>query len=252
MSFITLMYHEIREGQMLKADRPSPIHVRQDYHDELPSPLFVTLEGFEEQLKFLYEHGYHSLSLEEVRQYYYEGKELPDKSVLFTFDDCYQSVKRYAYPLLKKHHFQAVAFVVTGWLHTSPKPFTPDQSVCLTAPELEEMKDVFEYANHTDLFHTRTGASSSAIMEADNLTFSEDLDRCNAKGIISATDTFAYPFGLYTDRNLSLLRDKGFRLAFTSEGGRNDRSLDPLLLRRNVVPYFMKLEQFIGLLENRA
>ncbi len=249
MSFITLLYHEIRERQMLRPGRPSPIDVRQNYYDELPAPLFVTLEGFEDQLKYLYEQGYHSLNLEEIRQYYYKGKELPEKSVLFTFDDCYQSVKKYAYPLLKKYHFHGVAFVVTGWLHSSPKPFLADQSVCLTIEELEEMKDVFEYANHTDLFHTRDNSSTSAIMLADSHTFSEDLDRCNAAAIVNAKDTFAYPFGLYTDRNLSLLREKGFRLAFTSEGGVNDRSLDPLLLRRNVIPFSMELHQFIGLLE---
>ncbi len=244
MSFITLMYHEIRERHMLQSEQPSPIDVRQEYYDELPAPLFVTLENLEEQLEFLYENNFHTLSLAEVKQYYYNGKELPQNSVLLTFDDCYQSVRKYAYPLLQKYQFHAVAFVVTGWLHSSTKPFQPDRSVCLTRADLEEMKDVYEYANHTDLFHTRSTMTSSAIMVADDTAFSEDLDRCNTNSIISATDTFAYPFGLYTERNLTLLREKGFQLAFTSEGGINDRSIDPLLLRRNVIPYFMDLKQF--------
>lgn len=244
MSFITLMYHEIREQHMLQPERPSPIDVRQGYYDELPAPLFVTIENLEEQLKFLYENRFHTLSLAEVKQYYYDGKELPQNSVLLTFDDCYQSIRKYAYPLLQKYQFHAIAFVVTGWLHSSAKPFQPESSVCMTRAELEEMKDVFEYANHTDQFHTRVGTSTSAMMTADDTAFSEDLDRCNSNGIVNATDTFAYPFGLYAERNLALLREKGFQLAFTSEGGKNDRSIDPLLLRRNAIPYFMDLKQF--------
>lgn len=252
MSFITLMYHELRELHMLWPEQPSPIDVKQDYYDELPAPLFVTVENFEEQMNYLYQNGFHTLSLGEIKHYYYNNRELPQNSVLLTFDDCYQSIKKYAYPILNKYKFHAVAFVVTGWLHTTARPFQPDKSVCLTGNDLEAMKDVFEYANHTDLFHTRSSNSSSAIMEADDLAFTEDLKHCNASGILSATDTFAYPFGLYSERNISLLREKGFQLAFTSEGGNNNRSMDPLLLKRNAIPYFMDLKQFKQLFQNEV
>lgn len=244
MSFAVLMYHEIRESRMLHPERPSPIDVRQDYEDKLPPPLFVSLENFLAQMAYLYENQYHTLTLSEVINYYYNGAALPEKSILLTFDDCYQSIGLYAYPVLKKYGFHAVAFVVTGWLNTERKPFDPEKSVCLTEEELGGMTDVFEYANHTDQFHTRTTASVSIMMEAGDKQFSDDLDLCNSSPVIQAKDVFAYPFGLYADRNVALLRNKGFRLAFTSENGRNDSNTDPLLLKRNVVPHFMELDTF--------
>jgi peptidoglycan/xylan/chitin deacetylase (PgdA/CDA1 family) len=246
MSFTTLMYHEIRESGMLHPGQSSPIKVRQGYEDQLPSPLFVTLENFSEQMKYLYDNQYHTLTLAEVIDYY-SGAELPENSVLLTFDDCYQSIARYAYPILKKYQFHATAFVVTGWLNVSREPFDAEHSVCMTENELMEMSDVFEYANHTDLFHTRSGMTS-IIMEAGDEEFAKDLDRCNSNPVIRAKEVFAYPFGLYTDRNVELLRSKGFRLAFTSENGKNDRNTEPLLLNRNVVPYFMTIEAFQELL----
>ncbi len=248
MPFTTLMYHEIRELSMLQPERPSPIKVRQDYEDKLPAPLFVTLENFKLQMDYLYEYKYHTLSLDQVIDYYTKGTPLPEKSVLLTFDDCYQSIAHYAYPILKKYHFRATAFVVTGWLNQSSEPFDPEQSVCLTEEELRTMSDVFEYANHTHLFHTRSGMKTSIIMEADDPSFAEDLDYCNAYPLITAKRVFAYPFGLYEDRNVALLRTKGFLLAFTSEDGRNDSSTNPLLLKRNVIPYFMTLQAFQNLL----
>lgn len=248
MSFTTLMYHEIREISKLPHEQPSPIKVRQNYKDNLPSPLFVSLENFNQQMAYLHENRYHTLTLAQVIDYYYNGIELPEKSVLLTFDDCYQSIARYAYPILRKYNFKATAFVVTGWLNVNREPFDPERSVCLTEEELVPMADVFEYANHTDLFHTRTGMTTSIMMEASDLELSEDLDRCNSNPLIQATNVFAYPFGLYADRNLELLRSKGFQLAFTSDNGRNDINTAPLLLKRNAIPYFMTLEAYKKLL----
>lgn len=244
MSFTTLMYHELREKAAFDPKHPSVIDVGQNYRDILPPPLFVTLEHFEEQMAYLRDKHYHTLSLDEVKAFYYNGKSLPQKSVLLTFDDCYQSVKKYAYPLLREFGFHAVAFVVTGWLHTSPKPFDPDRSVCMAQEELSDIADVFEFANHTASFHTRINAAQSILMTAGDGELSRDLELCNEKSYITGKDVFAYPFGLYEDRNISLLKEKGFRLAFTSTPGKNDENTDPLLLKRNAVPYFLELNEF--------
>ena len=241
MAFSTLMYHEIRKEEEFHPEVPSSIDVGQDYDDILPSPLFVTLEHFEEQMSYLQEQGYHTLTLDEVKGYY-QGREIPEKSVLLTFDDCYQSIKKYAYPILKKYDFHAVAFVVTSWLHDTEKEYTPEKSVCMTKEDLAEISDVFEYANHTDAFHQRTNESTSTIMEASDEEFARDLDLCNE--FVQVKDVFAYPFGLFNDRNVSLLKKKGFALAFTSENGHNDQQTDPLRLKRNAIPYFIELDAF--------
>ena len=112
-------------------------------------------------MEYLFHNGFHTLSLEEVKAYYERGNPLPEKSILLTFDDCFQSIKEYAYPILKKYQFHATAFVVTGWLHDNKRIFAKDKSVCLSARDLEEMKDVFEYANHTHHMHIRTSESES-------------------------------------------------------------------------------------------
>jgi peptidoglycan/xylan/chitin deacetylase (PgdA/CDA1 family) len=238
------MYHEIREKAIFDPNHPSSIDVKQDYEDVLPSPLFITLEHFEEQMAYLKKNDYHTLSLEEIKAYYYNNGKLPKKSVLLTFDDCYQSMKKYAYPILNKYHFHAVAFVVTNWLHDKPKTFDPEKSVCMAESELNDIADIFEFANHTDSFHRRTNVTTSMLMVAKNEEFASDLDCCNSNKYIQGKDVFAYPFGLYEERNISLLREKGFRLAFTSENGKNDETTDPLLLKRNAILYFIELEAF--------
>ncbi len=43
---------------------------------------------------------------------------LPEKPVLLTFDDGYESFYRLVFPLLKAYQYPAVFAVVTGWLDT--------------------------------------------------------------------------------------------------------------------------------------
>lgn len=244
MSFAVILYHEIRESHMLHPGEISPIDVRQHYEDNLPSPLFVTLEQFEAQMAYLADNKFHALSLSDISRYYDENTALPEKSVLVTFDDCFQSMGLYAYPILKKYQLHAAAFVVTGWLNKHQKPFEPGHSICMTEKDLYDMADIFEYANHTDSFHTREDETTSRMMTAGDGELLEDLERCNANPIVQAKDVFAYPFGLFDTRNVQLLREKGFRLAFTCQPGRNTRGDDPLLLKRNVIPHFMDMAAF--------
>jgi peptidoglycan/xylan/chitin deacetylase (PgdA/CDA1 family) len=248
MSFITLLYHEIREGSSFDPQHPSHIDVKQAYEDILPPVLFITLEKFEEQMAYLKEKHYSIITLHDVKNFYFKGIKLPEKAVLLTFDDCYQSIKKYAYPILKKYGFPATGFVVTGWLHDTPKDFNPAKSVTLTEGELKEISDVFEFANHTDLFHQRWDRSTSILMTSSDEDFEKDLNSCNKKDYVKHKDVFAYPFGLFEERNVKLLREKGFRLAFTSQPGLNLDTTDPFLLNRTVVPYPITMEEFIQLL----
>ena len=80
------------------------------------------------------------------------------------------------------------------------------------------------------------------MMEASDEEFAKDLELCN--DFVQVKDVFAYPFGLYNERNVNLLKEKGFTLAFTTITGKNDRDTDPFYLKRNAIPYFVELDAF--------
>lgn len=64
----------------------------------------VTASRLEEDLKWISEEGYHTVLPQELA----EGKPLPEKPVLITFDDGYRSNYELAYPLLQKYQEKAV------------------------------------------------------------------------------------------------------------------------------------------------
>lgn len=249
--FKVLLYHEFVKKADFNESDSYPIHVKQGYEDFLPHRLFTYVEDFEEQMKVLYESGYHTLTLQEIYDFYYENQPLPEKSVLLTFDDLFVSVYDYAYPILKKYGFHAVGFLVREWLFENQTVANGRKVVCMGMEQVEQMKDVFEYANHTSTMHmkrfTEEKQMITAIQETSKEQFFMDLEACEE--IVDYKGAFAYPFGAYTKDNVSWLEEKGYRLAFTCHTGSNDKEISPLCLRRDEVRLGISLEQFKQLVE---
>src|SRR5688572_14911057 len=67
------------------------------YHHIVPEPLPKKIDTtgnvseFEEQMKYLYQHGYYTASLKDIGDFLYNKKKLAEKTVVITFDDGYES-----------------------------------------------------------------------------------------------------------------------------------------------------------------
>ncbi|NLO82301.1 MAG: polysaccharide deacetylase family protein [Clostridiales bacterium] len=244
--FHALMYHEIIDREGYNREQYKGIKVQQAYHDILPEDLFCFKDEFEKQMAYLYDSGYTTLTTEQVIDFYYNNKSIPDKSVLLTFDDAYKSVLLNAYPILKKYNFHSVCFVVLGWLFDEAQEYRKDYSVCMSKAELLSMKDVFEYGNHTNLLHTRKGMKSDFQTEDKDIILA-DLSTCEA--FVSTKKIFAYPFGLYTKENMDWLKEFGTLVAFTSSAGFNTKETNPLELHRNACRLQYSIDDFITMIE---
>jgi biofilm PGA synthesis lipoprotein PgaB len=76
----------------------------------------VTPTQFLRHLDWLRNHGYRFVSLDDVVAARAGRRPLPEKAVLVTFDDGYQSVYVHAFPVLKLLGIPAVVNVVTSWM----------------------------------------------------------------------------------------------------------------------------------------
>lgn len=81
------------------------------------SSLPVSPLDFERQIRYLYQ-AYEVLPLDKLVQYIQEGKTLPPKAAVITFDDGYKDNYSYAYPILKKYNVPATIFLATGHIGT--------------------------------------------------------------------------------------------------------------------------------------
>ncbi|WP_079914537.1 polysaccharide deacetylase family protein [Paenibacillus sp. 32352] len=212
-------------------------------HDE-QSNVTITPQLFREQLSFLRQKGYHFITLDQFKQFI-EGGSVPNKAVLVTFDDGYESFYTYGYPILKELGIPAVNFVVTKDLHHPKRPHLPSLSQEEIRTMALETKDIdFQCHSHdmhakmngrphlTSLLH-REGAAETP--EEYRQRVLKDTNACirNLYELHSEpVDSYAYPFGMYHQEATDLIRQAGIKYAFTVASHMAIRADDPMQIPR--------------------
>jgi peptidoglycan/xylan/chitin deacetylase (PgdA/CDA1 family) len=94
-----LMYHHI-------TDVPT--------HNVLDLSLTVTPNVFGQQLDYLKRHGYHAITFNQLFDFLYYNGPVPSKPIILTFDDGYDDAYKFAYPILQKHGYSGMFYIITG------------------------------------------------------------------------------------------------------------------------------------------
>ena len=103
--------------QSVVLDEGLPVLV---YHHILPRESMTTmnstisLELFEQQMEYLADHQFETLTAHQLYDYLEGRLVVPGKAVLITFDDGLLSTKEYAYPILKQYGFSALQHIISS------------------------------------------------------------------------------------------------------------------------------------------
>ncbi len=95
-------------------------------------PNEISPSRFDAQLRLLREHGYTPIGLEEVRAFYQEGRPLPRRAVLTTFEQSRKSSYFDTRRVLRANRWKAVMFLWT-------KPITDEDPSALRWPYIRDM-----------------------------------------------------------------------------------------------------------------
>jgi peptidoglycan/xylan/chitin deacetylase (PgdA/CDA1 family) len=79
----------------------------------------TSIQNFDYLCSTLKSLGYQTISLMDLYNYISFGKALPEKPVILTSDDGYQSVYTNAFPVLKKYGFKMTVFLIDGYIGNS-------------------------------------------------------------------------------------------------------------------------------------
>jgi peptidoglycan/xylan/chitin deacetylase (PgdA/CDA1 family) len=89
------------------------------------SRLAVTPNAFADQLAYLYDAGWSTISAGKLSQIISDGTgTVPGRTVVLSFDDGYEDFYSQAMPLLSKYGFTATMFMTSGWIKEA-KPAGP-------------------------------------------------------------------------------------------------------------------------------
>ena len=197
---------------------------------------------FEAQMSWLCRARFEPIGIEQYVECLTAGRPFPDRSVLITFDDGYESVFSRAYPVLRRYSYPAVVFVVTGSL--GAKFFPRDEQFAglpeelereltpMTWEQLRETSDLIAAEAHT-VTHPRLGRISPENVDWEVRECGRQIGERLGRRVVA----FAYPDGIrhhgdYNDATREALVRAGYRVAFNSEVGRNRIDDDPYSQRR--------------------
>ena len=194
---------------------------------------FMEVSAFEAQMKYLSDNNFYFPSWKEVENYI-DGKiSLPEKSVVITIDDGADSFIKYAIPIIEKYNVKATSFVVTSWNGDwLPKQYKSSH---------------LDFQSHSHDMH-RAGANGKGRFV--NLSYKEALeDVTKSKNIIGNSTVFCYPFGHYNDNAIKTLKDAGYKLAFTTKGGRVYKGANKYALPRVRMSKGVSLSSFKSMVQ---
>ena len=198
-----------------------------NYHkiDHTFISLSVRPEDFDAQMKYLRDNGYHTITPDELYESLAGNGELPENPVLITFDDGYEDNYTNAYPILKKYGFKATIFVVTGFLDKHKKGY-------LSWDEAREMnKNGINIESHTVNHRSMTDLSDDELrMELVESKKKAEAELGHEVGYI------AYPTGTYNLHIAQMVKEAGYKAAFTIKYGNVDKASNIYALER--VPIF--------------
>ena len=193
---------------------------------------------FKEQMQYLKDNGYTTLTLDELYNFLEKDKPVPEKSVVLTFDDAYEDNYANVYPVLKEFGFRGTIFVITGG--------TDKVGAYLTSDQLKEMDtngmDIQSHTvNHEDLDKLSLEKQQETLVQSKQY-----LEKLLNKKV----DYIAYPSGLYNKFTEQAAKNAGYTMAFTTNSGWANKNTNILFLNRVFVNSLKGFDQFKERLTN--
>jgi peptidoglycan/xylan/chitin deacetylase (PgdA/CDA1 family) len=181
-------------------------HVIEDDLGRRYEQLYVSPANFRQQLLFLKENGFHTVTVRDVLEHWQLGKELPTKPIVLSFDDGYLSIYTEAFPLLKELGLVATFYINTNKIG-SPTALTPEM--------IREVSEAgIEIGSHS-LSHLDLRKISSKQLHKEVFDSKIKLEALTGMKIT----TFCYPAGKYNNKVLQEVKRAQYMGAVTTKVG---------------------------------
>jgi len=217
-----------------------PIIGMHSIEDHVENPIELNTGHFDKLCSVLNEYGYETITLIELLDYIDYGRALPEKPVIITSDDGFQSVYTNAFPILKKYDYKMTVFLVTGAVceteadrkkneyfeeYNSGSPIRP----ILIWPEIKEMYEYgCEFQSHT-VNHVRLGIAPDETVLYELIQSKEDIESHLGNEVLFV----ALPKGNYNPDKTHLFVESGYRGLLRHAGGAEDiRTIDLYNIKR--------------------
>lgn len=234
------------------------------YHSILKDPsrsnkYTVTPAVLEEDLKYIKDKGYTTVTIADLISYVYDDSPLPEKPIVLTFDDGHYNNYGYLFPLLEKYDMKAVISIVGSYTDKFSETDEANLNYSyLRWKDIKELMDTgrIEFQNHTYNLHSNTGKRIGtkkikgetdehykSILKDDILKLQQEFE----ENTNYTPKCFTYPFGGISNASLDIIKELGFKASLSCEQGINKLTKNPnslYLLKRYNRPSYISTYNF--------
>lgn len=165
---------------------------------------------FEQQIKTLYDSGYHTIVPDQLYQHLTKGTPLPSKPVMLTFDDTHEDHFSIAAAVLEKYRYKGVFFIMTVCI---------GKKNYLTSQQIKTLAE----RGHAVEGHTYDHPSVKNL-QAKQWEQQVDKPKKTLEAITGKpVDYFAYPFGVWNEPAIIELKSRGVKAAFQLTGKKSPK-----------------------------
>lgn len=193
--------------------------------------LTVSPEKFEEQMKYLKDNGFTTMTMTEYFSHIAQNQELPAKPVMVTVDDGYRNFYLNAAPILNKYEQKATTFLISGSMGY-PAYMSWDMV-------RELYKQGFEFGSHS-VSHANLKSLKDSALEAELV----DSKWVIEKEIGGAVNFMCYPSGFYSQHVMDFTRNAGYKGAVTTASGMDVNNKNLFEMYRYRITDDMGMERF--------
>lgn len=197
--------------------------------------VITTPQRLEENIKYLLEQGYTIIPLQALVEYHRGTRTLPQKTVVLTMDDGYESNYTLAYPILQKYRVPATIFVVASAMNEGNKMSWEQMREMEQSGLVDIQSHSISHIDHSAL----PPAEAAAAVEESFTIIEKNLGKRKYR-------MFAYPYGKHTDQTVTALQEQGVDVQLTTQYRAVDlTALRPERLPRLNVAYHSDLETLL-------
>lgn len=197
----------------------------------------ISPEMLRSDLEYLVENGYSFVLPSELAGYVREGKALPSKPVMLTFDDGCYNFLTYAVPILRTYNAKAVVSVVGSFAEKETGSKQNPAYSYLNYEQIRELSDCgyIEIASHSYNMHSLNVRRGSMKMDSEtelqyqSVFISDLLLSIDAleKNCEITPACYCYPYGLVSRKSLKYVKACRFTVSLGCEEKKNIITSDP-------------------------
>jgi peptidoglycan/xylan/chitin deacetylase (PgdA/CDA1 family) len=214
------------------------ISVPPENSDKYRVDLSVAPENFRQQMAYLAENGFSTITFEDLSRAITNHQVLPDKPVIITIDDGYRDNYENAFPIMREYGITATLFLLTD-------PIDQGNPNYMTWTMIEEMAAAgIRFGPHTKTHPDLRGLSREKLIW--QILGSRETVAAHV-GYMPLY--FTYPSGRYDENTIAILQELDFWGAVTTAGGKCHGFNDRFEWTRVRVRNFTTLPEFIDLVD---